>query len=101
MSKKIVMKKGAKRMIAALIVILCCLFLFIYFKPSKKPEEPVNESVSESVSESVTEPVAETNTAAPDNNVKEAVEPTPEATIQESQGDLTITIPDDQESAGE
>ena len=97
MSKKIVMKKGAKRMIAALIVILCCLFLFIYFKPSKKPEEPVNDSVSESV----TEPVAETNTAAPENNVKEEVEPTPEATIQESQGDLTITIPDDQESAGE
>ena len=97
MSKKIVMKKCAKRMIAALIVILCCLFLFIYFKPSKKPEEPVNESVSESV----TEPVAETNTAAPENNVKEEVEPTPEATIQESQGDLTITIPDDQESAGE
>lgn len=98
MSKKIVMKKGAKRMIAALIVILCCLFLFIYFKPSKKPEEPVNESVSESV----TEPVAETNnTAAPENNIKEEVEPTPEATIQESQGDLTITIPDDQESAGE
>ena len=89
MAKKRVMKKSAKRLIAVVIAALCCLFAFIYFQSSRKPEEPV------------TEPIAETNTAAPENDSKEQAEPTSEATIQESQGDLIITIPDDQESAGE
>ena len=67
------MKRTYKIVIAAVLLLVCGLLAWKLFFSKPKPEEPV------------TPPEDETS----------------EATIQEDNGDIIITIPDDQESAGE
>lgn len=92
-SNKRKLKKGVKGLIAVLVVLLCGVFAFVYFNRPGDPAEPVADSSASPSAEAESENTASEN--------KEEAEPTSEATIQEDNGEITITIPDDQESAGE
>ncbi|MBQ6478578.1 MAG: hypothetical protein IJI44_04325 [Erysipelotrichaceae bacterium] len=90
------MKKRYLIIIAVLVVAICVLsvYAFLFPKQTGKEESIDSEPVEEQNEENIKNETEIENEPVEEDEIQEA-------TIQEDGGDIIITIPDDQESAGE
>ena len=85
------MKKNYLIVIAVLVFVISILLAWIFLFPnSLNPKDNIDDDITDVEPEENSETV-----------IEDEQDPSSEVTIQEDGGNIVITIPDDQESAGE